>query len=356
MKVLDKLGFWCFSVLAVGLAFGWGGVSDVSALSVRLQDNRESPQTIVITRQLEDAAVAVNNRFYYTLTPADGNPGTVSGLPDDVSLLFFTSQEENATEQTATINLGAATFSEIGDYKIILRETGSDSVDNYPIDNMHEYYIYVSVRNKTDANGSPTGEYTATLAAQVRDHDAGDKVEAVFSGSAVRNFIKLSKEVSGNLGNSEEYFKFKVNFVGLNSSDYIHVNGQDAVITYGGETITTTDELFVGRNCYVYLKHGQEITIGVKDGQYQIPIGARISIQELGAGDYTIYADGELANTTALKTITNEADGTSYSFHNHREADVLTGIAMDVLPFVGLCIVAVGVAIAVIIVIKKSKR
>ena len=281
MKVLKKLGFLSALIFVVGLAFGVGNTSNASALAVQIRDNPDSPQMIQITRRVEGTTTTVRNNFTYSITQDANNPGTITGLPETITMPFWAAPDQYLIAQDSYfLEMDLAAFPALGDYKIIIRETASADAVNYPVDTAHEYYVYVSVRNKLDTNGQPTGEYTATLAAQARDHDTGDKVDILFLEGAHRSYAKLSKVVSGNLADKERYFKFKVTFDGLTDGDFFDVEGQDATVVYNGETITTSSQLVVGQDNYIYLKHGQSITIG-EDSVNQIPTGLSYTIEEM---------------------------------------------------------------------------
>ncbi len=357
MKVLKRLGFLSVPILAVGLALGFGGADNASALSVKIEDNPNSPQYIRITRRVENVTTKVVNKFTYTVTQDSSNPGVIGGLPESFDIDFSTVPNDNmVAEENYELNLGSAVFPEMGDYKIMVRETATGDAANYPVDAAHEYYIYVSVRNKVDTYNRPTGEYVAMLAVNVKDHDAGDKVAAIFNKSAERTYINITKEVTGNLGNTEEYFKFKLNIEGLNNGDYFSVTGQDAVVTYKGETITTSNTVVVGQDNYVYLKHGQSVFIGKVGENGQLPIGTKISVEELGAEDYTKYVDGEQGSVSRMKAAGKIAIENTYHFRNSKLSNVLTGIALNVAPFIVAGMMIGGLAFAAILVKKKKTK
>ncbi len=249
-------------------------------------------------------------------------------------------------------------FTALGDYKFVVRETRSQDAVNYPVDSEKEYYYYVSVRNRLNDDGQPTGEYIATMSEQVKNHDTGDKTDANFESVAVRSRIEVTNTVSGNLASVDDYFKYKVIINGIGNGNEFTVYGQDSVIRYGGSSIATTDKITVGdNNSYIYLKHGQTAYIGYDGEKEELPIGITYSLIEVDANGYTQYVDDVLGNTSETKTVSVTEDGASnrVDFLNHKEGSVLTGIMIDIMPYVlaiGIC----GLFVTIVYMNKKKQR
>ena len=285
------------------------------------------------------------------------NPATVSGLSSVIRLNVEGSPDiDGVVSARAELDMSNVEFSALGDYKFVIRETDSADPLNYPVAEDHEYYAYVSVRNKLDSNGRPTGEYVAAMPAQVRDHDMGDKVEANFKSEAQRSYITIKNEVSGNLANTEDYFLYRVDIMGAEDGDEFTISGQDETVVYNGETIDTRVKMIIGLDNYVYLKHGQEVTIGKNGDLYELPIGIRYSVVEVDANGYVQYVDGEAGDTSAEKTVENDAQVSSnrVDFLNHKEGSILTGIVMSVWPY-ALALGLVGGLVSTRGIIKKKQ-
>ena len=115
-------------------------------------------------------------------------------------------------------------------------------------------------------------------------------------------YLALAKHISGNNANTDEYFKFRIDFENATVGDVFTISGQDATVTYKGETIATQTRFVVGEENYIYLKGGQEALIG-RDDDYnneEIPIGLRYTITELDAEDYNTYKG--MVNTGVVVT------------------------------------------------------
>ena len=299
----------------------------------------------------------VNNTYTYTITPDANNPAIVEGMPETVNLELTGRPESGAISALTDIDISNLEFTALGDYKYVIRESVSSDQVNFPVNNEHEYYMYVSVRNKLDANGRPTGEYIATLSSQVRDHDTGDKVEAFFNNHAERSYITVKNEVSGNLANVDDYFKYKVDIYGATDGDEFTIEGQDSSVYYGGETIIPNSKIVIGQDNYIYLKHGQEVTIGKRGEENELPFGINYVLTEVDANGYVQYVDGAEGNTSQEKTVVDSSTGEEnrVDFLNHKEGNILTGILLTIWPY-ALALGIVGGLVAAKIISKKKQK
>ena len=352
-------GFLLAAILAIVLP-GYVNAATVDTQSTTIGANDSSPKVIIVNREVTGVKNYVDTYFRYSLVPDANNPAVVDVGANSSGTLYVTGEPDNTNKVTGSmaITFSFFEFSELGDYKFILTETDSADADNYPVDSEHEYYIYVSVRNELSA-GVPTGNMVATLQLQARNHDEGDKTSILFSSEAVRTRLELSKNVTGNLANTEEYFKFLVT-IGGREGDQFTINGQDDSVTYGGETISTSSVFTVGdEGVAIYLRHGQTITIGLgSDDLNEIPINAEYTIEELGAADYSTTVDGNSGKVSATKTtavlLPNDELPTDNqtNFINHKESAVLTGITLAIIPAVALVVVMFVGAV----VVRKMKK
>ena len=285
-----------------------------------------------------------------------GNPATVVDLPTSFDVTVAGNPDTNGDVQASGgIDISSYSFTALGDYKFIVKETSSADEVNFPIDGEKEYYFYVSVRNKLDNNHNLTGEYVATMVGQVKDHDTGDKTDATFESTAMRRKIQVTNEVSGNLANVDDYFKYKIVFEGANEGDVFTIFGQDSTVNYGGESIATSNSVTVdNQDDYIYLKHGQTVYIGYDGENDQLPVGLKYSLEEVDANGYVQYVDGSAGNVSRVKTIsaTENATSNKVAFLNHKEGNVLTGIVISVAPYV----LAIGVVSVIMLAVYTNKK
>ena len=310
-----------------------------------------------MTRAIHGVKGHTSNVFYYSLTQDEGNPAMIGGLPSEFGLEVTGDPDSNGDVVVrGGLKIKNYNFPALGDYKFIVREIRSQDATNYPVDDEKEFYYYVSVRNRLNDVGRPTGEYIATMSEQVKNHDTGDKMDAVFESAAVRNKVKVTNTVSGNLSNTDDYFKSKVVIYGVGNGNEYTVYGQDNVVNYNGSDIATTNKIIIGEDNYIYLKHGQTVFIGYDGEKEELPIGITYSLIEVDANGYVQYVDDVAGNTSETKTVSAERDSpdNQVAFLNHKEGDVLTGIVINVIPYV-LAIGLAGVSFATIYYTKRKQ-
>lgn len=342
MKKISKI--MMLVVLTVATVFG---LNSANAATTTISANSESTQNLTVTKKVENVKDAVTNTFTYTITADTNNPATVTNLPSTMTIAFTNEAPDsnNVATKTGILDLSGVTFSKLGDYKFYIAETASSNASVYPVDNEHNYIIYVSVRNELAADGkTPTGNLVATLVSQVKPDENSAKTDILFETSPLTS-LKVSKNVTGNLAEKDEYFKFKVDIKSTTTGSY-KISGQDATVTYKGSSINTSDTYVKGQDNYIYLKHGQEVTIGLDGTTPQIDAGIEYQIIEQDATDYATYINGSTTNTktSTLTALSNDSTKNVTSFVNHKETATLTGLFINILPFIVLIVLAsVGV-------------
>lgn len=342
-KVLG--GFLMAAISAISVPFL------ASATTVSISSNTESPQSITIHRYVHGVTNPVSNTFTYSITEDVNNPAPVNNLPDSATIEFDNVEPSGGlASKSGSIDLSGVEFNTLGDYRFRVKETGSSNSVAYP-KSTKEYVISVSVRNELDENGRPTGNFIPTLAAQARDAASGDKTEAIFESSAKFTYIEISKEVTGNLGESDRYFLFTLSVDGATAGDKFVIEGQDEEVSYDGRTIQTSKEYVVGQENPIYLKHGQTITVGKSGDLAQIPIDMSFEVLESASAGYTTFVNGaEKSSTGWLNAAAMEngeiTDANKIKFVNHKESTVLTGISFAVAPIAILAVLGIcGLAI-----------
>lgn len=309
-----------------------------------------------MTRRIHGAKNYVENTFGYSIEQDPGNPAVIEDFPAafEVELSGNVDMRGNIAN-TGGPDLAGYEFTTLGDYKFIVREESSSDPINYPIVEDRKYYFYVSVRNKLDSDGRPTGEYVATMANQVRDHDTGDKMAPDFETDAVRSRVEVTNTVSGNMANIDEYFKYRVVIEGAREGDIYTVYGQPDVVNYHGANYATSKEVSIdGVDDYIYLKHGQTVYIGFDGENNELPVGVTYHLEEVDGNGYAQYVDGVAGAISADKTVAAEENAASnkVAFLNHKESDVLTGIVTNVMPYA----FAVGFTGAALAIARASKK
>ncbi len=357
----------------------------------------DSLTSLTITRNVKNVTNPVTNNFDYEIELlSKPSTATITGLPNTTEtavtisdLVCFNAKSPNSDKiatQTGTLNLltineTAVKFDEVGDYRFKITESASDDPTTYPVDATNSYEICISVRNKTNANGNPTGELEVKLE-YVKDltkgntlNDAtgklniyptsGDPETLKFESESVHTYIEISKEVKGNMARRDVYFPFEITLTHTNvkQGDVISVSNKAADGEYyNAEARYSTVTVGEGNKITVYAKHGETIVIGqTSDGSNQLPLGVNYTIVEGKDSTNEVYEtfidtsteDNKTASKTTVATSDtsfNTANTTKYV--NKKVADPITGIFYNIMPFVLL----IAVAILGIVLIKKSKK
>ena len=384
MKKIKNLLLPLFVVVAG--VFGMNSISAATATTVGANTDTGAVKTLTVTREVENVSNPVTGTFTYSVTADPNNPTGFdsSTLPSNL-VIQFTNVAPDANQvatQTGTLDLSALKFTKVGDYKFIIKEVSvTNANNNYPKDTT-EYYAYVSVRNiLVDATSRElSGNLKATLASQVKEDDTGAKTDPLFESSLETTYITLSKTITGDRADDEQYFEFTLSIPG-NTGDVYTITGNHS--TDGTNTVATSNYT-VGTTTKIYLKHGQTVTIGKNGNVKQIPVGTAYNITEVGATDYKTYIDGSTTDNKVMPQKTTVAEPvqptyvdpenltaeeqqakTAYetaleafntqnktSYVNNWEKDVLTGLFVDYWPFV----ILIGLGVFGIIVLKRNSE
>lgn len=137
--------------------------------------------------------------------------------------------------------------------------------------------------------------------------------------------VTISKVVSGNMGDRNKDFSFKVT---LTDGDGNDVNF----------TMTSTSEITIDGNKATFtLKHDESLDLTA------IPVGSKITVTETDNAGYTVsytVNEGDPVNGAEAEDIEVSGNGTTIVFTNHKDTTVDTGISLDDLPYVIMLILA----------------
>ena len=199
------------------------------------------------------------------------------------------------------------------------------------------YYVKYVVPNSTPNNLSNTVSYAystyadealKTASYKIERDTLTDTVALNSSGTSNTTYITLTKEVAGNMRETDKYFKFLVSINGTNGDTY-RISGQDSTVTYNSNTVNTSNTYTVGSTNFVYLKGGQTVTIGLAANgtDSQIPVGVTFSVTEQDAVEYITTISGIQGETKATGNLTTQSSNSNnvVEFLNSRDAAALTG-------------------------------
>lgn len=261
-----------------------------------------------------------------------------------------------------------AGFDKAGIYRYIVEETPGD-YEGITYDNTDRYldvYIQTGDDGSLSIAGAVLYETDDVLSSDGKtytDPDEGETAKGGFTNTYATADLTLTKLVDGNLGDRTKDFTFTVTIKGAEGEQFYvtttRTDGYDAPIvleekTVGeGDTAVTTYE----KSVTITLKHNESVTIyglsendtyTIVEGSYATD-GYTATVE--GAGTVSTADDG---TTTASGTISATPDDVNVTFTNTKDANVPTGIAMTVLPFVAM--IALAAIVAVLFFQKRERR
>lgn len=173
--------------------------------------------------------------------------------------------------------------------------------------------------------------------ATVHTESAGETKSDKFTNTYSAGTLNISKTVTGNLGDKDKYFEFKVTLTGETGKTY----GASYVVS-GGSNSANPTIIKIGEETTFLLKHGDTISIA------NLPYGVNYTVTETPAAGYTTTRTGDDGTI-------NAADQT-VAFENNKNNDSIDmGVSMDSLPYI-LMLVVVGAAVVVIATRKKGEQ
>ena len=294
--------------------------------------------SIDVTKKL-NSVDNISNTFNYSVVAKDTNPELVSNFPSSFSLEFSNDDIENKNAiKTYTLDFKDVNYTKLGRYEYVVSEISSSNEEVYPIDT-NKYTIVVNVVNELDDNNEPTGNKIIDVLGLAFFNDGSGKSNIVFETNPL-TYMTLSKKVTGDLSDANEYFKFKID---ISEGDNYLIKGQDEVVNYNGEIINTSNTYNASSDNYVYLKHGQSLTIGLDDNNnMHIPSNTEITIEELESENYKTFINN---SNTPRKSIflnaLNTPQSNTISYVNNYESNVLTGLFVNNAPYIILVILSI---------------
>ncbi len=213
------------------------------------------------------------------------------------------------------------TFSAPGAYNFTLEEIEGENPNVVYSDAVFNITVYVAW--VLDDNGYPTNQLAIT--GIVTNNEAGEKQA---SGPAFPNTaagaanLMVSKHVTGNAANVNDYFEFEVDITGGATGTY--------AISYVGNTYTPANPTTItaGTKATIHLKHGESFTI------LNLPVGAAYSVTETDALGYDATTiDGEAANEDRSITGVIADGGVIVAYVNSKTFTPPTGLFMDIMPY-----------------------
>lgn len=303
--------------------------------------------TIDVTKKL-NGVDDISNTFYYNVSAKDTNPDVVNDFTSSFSIDVNNNDiTGNTAIKTYTLDFGNVSFNKLGRYEFILSESSSLNEEVYPVDT-NTYTIIVNVVNELNSDNEPTGNKIIDVLSQAYYNGGSGKSDIVFETNPL-TYITISKKVTGDLADMTEYFKFKIDID--EGTNYI-INGQDEVVNYNGQVINTSNIYDESTDNYIYLKHGQSVTIGIdNDNKMQLPSNTMYTVEEMDAQNYQTHINNSKSNSKSIfMTTINTPEKNNLSYENNYESNVLTGLFVNNMPF----IILIAISLIGFIIIRKK--
>lgn len=287
--------------------------------------------TIPITKKIINVDTAQPGTYHYTLAVKQCTSGQTDcvnytgTLPTQYTLTVAETDTPNSSNiievsKNYDISSMGSGFTTLGDYYFTLTETESGN----------SYDIMVMSRME-----GTNQTWTVLQSGFV----GSNKTNIEFVEQPLSK-LSLSKTVTGDLGNVDETFNFNIVFADGSSTNPIESRTLTKKTTKADNTVTTETVTISpsSKTVSISLKHGESVELS------NLNSGWKYTITETGATNYKTYIDESTENNkvTSQKSLSNNDSNNSVSYRNVRESISPTGIILNVLPFIGLIIVATG--------------
>lgn len=142
--------------------------------------------------------------------------------------------------------------------------------------------------------------------------------------------LNVSKTVTGNLGDKNKYFEFKVTLTGEAGKTY-----RDSYAVTGGSNTENPSTIKIGEETRFLLKHDETIHIE------NLPYNVTYTVTETAVDGYTTTKTGDTGTI-------NAADQTA-AFTNTKTGSIDTGVVLNNMPYIlVLAVLAAGVVVFII--------
>lgn len=222
--------------------------------------------------------------------------GTITGAD-------FAAGAATVNGATGTITVALPAYEKVGIYEYTLKETaGTTAGVAYHAGNIR---LVVTVIN--GANGL---EAKAAVHTEATGADKSDKIENTYSAGT----LKVTKTVTGLLGDKDKYFEFKVTLTGETGKTY----GDSYAVTGGSASNPTS--IKIGEETTFQLKHDDTLSIA------NLPYGVTYTVTETAVDGYTTTKNGDTGSI-------NAAEQTA-AFTNDKAGNPDMGVTTENLPYV----------------------
>ena len=230
--------------------------------------------------------------------------------------------EEGAAADPAasgTITVTLPQYDSVGIYEYTLIEKAGTTAGVAYYGN--EIKLVVTVINGDDGKLRVAAIHTESEGA-----DKSDTFENTYSAGT----LKISKTVTGNMGDKNKYFEFTVLLSGRSGMTY-----PETFAVSGGSYAQNPTTIMLSEESTFMLKHGDTISIA------NLPYDVDYMVIEMAADGYTTTSTNETGRISAAEQ--------TAAFTNVKNSAVDTGVMLDSLPYVLMLAAVLGVAAAMVV-------
>lgn len=211
------------------------------------------------------------------------------------------------------------TYDTVGVYEYTLKEVAGTTAGVTYYDK--DIKLVVTVVN---------GENGKLRVAAVHTESTGETKSDNFPNTYKAGELDVSKTVTGNLGDENKYFEFKVTLTGENGKTY-----RDSYAVTGGSNTENPKSIKIGEETTFFLKHGDTIRIE------NLPYNVEYTVTEIAAEGYTPEKTGDTGKISAAEQ--------TAAFTNKKDGSIDTGVVLNNMPYIlVLAVLAAGVAVFII--------
>ena len=165
--------------------------------------------------------------------------------------------------------------------------------------------------------------------AGVHTESTGKKSDT-FENTYRAGTLNVSKTVTGNLGDKNKYFEFKVTLTGVEGKTY-----GDSYAVSGGSKDDNPKSIVIGQETTFMLKHGDTLSIA------NLPYNVTYTVTETADADYETTKTGDRGTIGAATQ--------TAAFTNNKNGSIDTGVTTENLPYVLLIgfVVLAGAALLI---------
>ncbi len=234
---------------------------------------------------------------------ADGEAATAPAL-GTITGADFAAGAATVNGTTGDITVALPTYTSVGVYEYTLKEVAGTTAGVTYYGN--DIKLVVTVIND--------GEGKIRVAAVHTESEGGTKSDS-FTNTYSAGALNVSKTVTGNLGDENKYFEFKVTLTGETGKTY----GASYAVSGGSYTDNPTT-IKIGEEATFYLHHDETISIA------NLPYGVSYTVTETAADGYTTSATGATGTIAAANQ--------TAAFTNTKTGEIDMGVTTENLPYV----------------------